>query len=231
MLYDINSGDVMKNKKTSFISKIFLLLFFVLICFFVSFLFFKNKHDNNAAYSLTEEEALIIGNELFERVGSIYLHRGGSVEKKVDHNGNIQLVFYRKNADGSIIVSDSNNYSGKNDDVPYVRLIVDDILEILSKKLFNEFCKEFNIFKYNDSYYKVDGDRGSVFGYIGTELKFLSASKNKLLFNAVSSYYLNSDDVIKEVPISDAEIESRTNIFELIYEDNSWKVNKFTMPY
>ena len=221
----------MEKNKSNLGLCILIVLLIVVICFLVCFILFRKKDnvivDDNV---MTSEEALSIGYDLYDKVSDIYIHHGGDVDKTVSSDGDVKYVYYIKNSDGSFSTSETNNFNGTRD-FPYVKLVINDFRFILSDDMFKDFCSEFSISEYQGSYYRVDGDRGSIFGYAGTELKVVSISNDKLVFDAVSSYYLNYNDAINSVPITEAQIEVKTNRFELIFENGIWKVNKFTMAY
>ena len=215
-------------KKNSIGYNFLVILLFAVVCFLIYYIFLiKREVISN---SIANEEALYIGNDLYNKITEVYIHHGGNVEKNVNSNGDVKLIYYKKNDDGSFSVSESNNFNGTRE-IPYVKLIINDFRFIISDDMFSDFCSEFSISEYDGNYYRADGDRGSIFGYAGTELKVVSISNEKLVFDAVSSYYMNYEDAVNSVPISEAQIQTKTNKFELIFENGIWKVNKFTMAY
>ena len=191
--------------------------------------------EDNKIYDselLSEEEALKIGNELYKKAGEIFIRRGGSIEMENVSDDIRGSVGYKKNDDNSFSRVDDNSFFYNNKDYyRYVKLVISDVTDILSSKLFIDFCNDFEIIKYNNEYFRIEGDRGSNMLYGGTELNVISISNDKIVYDAVSSYYLNADDVFNHVSISEAQIEKKNNKFELILENGSWKVNEFTMPY
>ena len=188
------------------------------------------EDDNKGDVLLSNEEALTIGNELYEKVGKIYINHGGLVET-YNSDGVNKPVYYNENSDGSFSRVDYSFFYDNKDSYPYLKLVISDVKNILSNDKFDDFCLEFSIVKYLDNYYRVDGDRGSNLLYGGTQLKVVSISKDKIVFDADAYYYINSEDALNSVPLFETESEIKSNIFELTYENETWKVNEFVMPY
>ena len=173
---------------------------------------YKNVENNSDI--LTDQEAIAIGNELYDKVSLVFIHRGIDVEEN---------VYYRKNTDGSFVVSTEFD----NDNPAYEKLIINNVKELLTEKLFNEFCVMYDIFEYNGDYYRVGASRGRDESYIDTKLEVVSITENIISFKAISSYYVN----LAERQNPDAQIEYKNNIFSLFKENNSWKVSEFTLAY
>lgn len=184
----------------------------------------KADNDNNTSVNdksnvLTEQEALAIGNDLYKKAGNMFVHRGLNVE--VDENS--QSVLYRRNDDDSFIASTDFD----NDHHEYEKLIISDVTDLLSEKMFSEFCSKYEIIKYQDSYYRIAASRGANESYNSTELKVLSISSDVIVFDAVSSYFVNPAERFSD----NAELRYESANFELKKENNFWKVNEFTLAY
>lgn len=187
----------------------------------------ENKVDEGKGVALlSEEEAIEIGKELYDKASEVYIHRG--YEEEPNNSG--QAIFYIKNSDGSFSLA-GTDYFYNNKEYPYEKLAVDKIKKVLSDDNFKYFCSKFSIEEYQGDYYKIAGDRGSNMMYTGTELKTVSISKNKIVFNAVSTYLLNFEDAFSDIPVSELKTESKSEEFEIVLENGFWRVNTFTLAY
>lgn len=187
----------------------------------------EGKADESKGVALlSEEEAMKIGEELYDKASAIYFHRG--YEEEPNDSG--QAIFYIKNSDGSFSAADTDYFYNTNE-YPYEKLAVDKIKKVLSNDNFKYFCSKFEIEEYQGDYYKIGGDRGSDLMYTGTELKIVSISENKIVFNAISTYLLKFEDAFGDVPVSELETEDKSEEFEIILENGSWKVNSFILAY
>lgn len=187
---------------------------------------FSSSEEGKSVALLSEEEAIEIGKELYDKASEVYIHRG--YEEEPNNSG--QAIFYIKNSDGSFSIA-GTDYFYNNKEYPYEKLAVDKIKKVLSDDNFKYFCSKFSIEEYQGEYYKIAGDRGSDMTYTGTELKIVSISENKIVFNAVSTYLLNFEDAFSDIPVSELETESKSEEFEIVLENGSWKVNAFTLAY
>ena len=210
---------------------IFLIAFFLLLNTFLVYYIITDKKipvDDKVVGDkiLNESEAFKIGKDLFDKAGNIYLNYGNKIEK----NSNNKTIYYQKVQD-AFIVSKNNSFNGIDGNLPYVKLIIDDVTNIFSKKEFKNFCNELLIIEYDNDYYCLDNSREAVLNYANTELELISISHNKLFFKAFSYYYLNASDAYQKADYHSVETEKRENNFEIILENGNWKVNEFVMPY
>lgn len=70
--------------------------------------------------------------------------------------------------------------------------------------------------------YTISGDRGSDIEYTGSQVKFVSKTEKKLVFEA-TSFFCNPDDF--------SVLPDQVNAFTLTLEADGWRVSAFTLPY
>ena len=172
---------------------------------------------------LSESEALMIGKELFDKMGRYYIYYG-----PVEYDADGDTVHYRKNDDGSFTVLDADSIDGNF--VQYAKLDADKLREIANDDFINKYVQNGKFSEYAGGYYIEIGGRASTISYIDTELKVISITSDKIVFDAISSYFAD-DSERNHVSVEDAKKDYKTNAFELVLENNQWKISSFTKVY
>lgn len=168
---------------------------------------------------IDEATAIKIGNEKYNLASDLLFYPGFTVE--TDNDSDVKYII-----DNNIFVVTSEWQQGI-----YFKVFsgIEKYLDVFSGDMMNQ------LFEYSNGAYYSDmtpsGGRGKRIDYISTELKVIEITDNSLLFDAVSSYYANTEDMINGVSVDDAEIVTESNLFELVLNNGEWKVNNFTIPY
>lgn len=178
-----------------------------------------NQIENNKL--LSEDDALKIGNELFEKMGGYNIGRG---PKEIDSNG--KVVGYTKADDNSFSVIDNSDGMAF-----YYKLDKKKLSLIATEDYIRDYFNIYDFILYNGDYYGISGDRGSDISYIDTKLEILSITENTVVFNAVSTYF--SDFSYQEglLTAEDAPKENKINTFRIVKEGNNWKISEFHAVY
>lgn len=180
----------------------------------------NDKTDNYNEKKMTDEEALIIGNELYEKASKLSFHPNFTV---LSNDG--EDVKYVKDENGNFVVSDEWGQG------IYFKVVegIDEYKNLFSENLL------LNMFSLNNGEYyssiTPSGGRGSNIYYADTVLSVLSVNENEIVFNADSYYYINYEDVLNNVSKDETDCDVKSNVFKLIKDNDVWKVDVFTLAY
>lgn len=163
--------------------------------------------QSQSANILSTEEALALGKEKYEVANNCYWSgveaNYGDVIYDIDESGN-----------------------------PYYMITnIDEIKSILINNAFSDFCNEKRIKEKNGKYYIVAAGRGSDISYLGNELKVDNITENKIEFTSIEKYCANEADWGMYSDASEVkDITTKEYKFVIVKEDNSWKIDEFTLP-
>lgn len=206
---------------------ILVLAFFLVMSYELNdgFLFTRKTDDTNIPSSegvidiMDNDTALEIGNEKYVLACDLLFHPIFTVE--TDNNSDVKYIL------------DNDNFVVTSEWQKGIYFKVSSGIEFYTNIFSNNMMNQ--LFKYSNGNYYSDttpsGGRGKRIDYISTDLNVVEISDNSILFDAVSSYYTNTDDIINDVSIEDAEIKTESNLFEIVLNNGEWKVNNFTIPY
>lgn len=170
---------------------------------------------------LSEDEALKIGNDLFEKMGEYSIERG---PKEFDSNE--KIVGYIKNDDGSFSTVDNSNGLAL-----YFKLDKDKLGLIATEDYIMDYCNINDFVLYNGEYYGISGDRGSNISYIDTKLEVIQNFNDSIVFNAISAYFTDFSYHEGLLSMEEAPKEYKTNTFRIVKEAGEWKISEFHEVY
>lgn len=180
---------------------------------------FSKNTEGKAAESkgvalLSEEEAMKIGEELYEKACKSYY--GIYETKDFSENNMTEYVYYSKLQDNSFQIDELGSYK---------KLLVDDMKKVFASEEFD------SLYYMKSAYYVVGSDSnyymeslgvGGNPTYIDSKLSIADIRDDVIMFN-VSSYY-NVEDY------NDLD-EMKESKFVIKKENGEWKVSDFTIPF
>lgn len=183
-----------------------------------------NNIDNNNAvtedFYEADDDILILGNEMYDKAGKFLFHPEFDVLS--DDNGDVKFI---KSETGEFVQT-SNWQKGI-----YFKVVsgIDEYKNLFTDNFLNTIFVSSNGEYFSDV--TPSGGRGTNIYYIDTVLSIVSHDDNRIVYEAKSYYYNNGDDMINRIPMSDSNCDVKTNTFEMIKENDVWKVSEFTLAY
>lgn len=191
----------MNGKKV--ILAVVLVVVLIIITVLVTFICFKSN-DNNAntrTSVLSNEEALAIAKEKYDKV-TVFYWMNGNLENTISIN--------------EITYELIDNYNELTDN--------------LTNNYFEHFKEVREIVNENGNHYITTLGRGGNIYYFGNDgFEVKNISSDKLEFVVKEKYIANNEDLEKD-PSEITEFEYKNNSFVLVKEDGKWKVDEFTIP-
>lgn len=210
--------NVLKNRLIAFmLCLVSCVLVFVAFILIDNNVFSLKKNNcgtaiNNNENLLSESDAISIGNKLHEDVGDLFVTHG------LRDCDTVYSYNYFK-------MEVASNY----DTYVYCKLKYDENRQVLSSNGFLELVKYADAISSQGEFYILAGDRGANISYQGFELKVVSIEENKITFKVDELYY--DLEYGEEAPSDKSLYEVKTNDFVIVKEDNTWKVDSYTVAY
>lgn len=176
--------------------------------------------DSNEAL-LSEQEALAIGNYLYEKAAKSYY--GIYETEGFSESSGPQYVYYTMNDDSSFSIDENGGYR---------KLLVDDMKAVFTYEMFEKLYyikNAYYIVGIDNNYYMESLGVGGNPTYVESKLSIDSIENDTIVFN-VNSYY-DYSDYVNELDSKDDVIKVETSKFTLEKEDGKWKVSEFTLPF
>lgn len=164
------------------------------------------NESSSQSSTLTESEALSLGNEKYQKV--------------------LDLI---PQEDTSIILNTNKN-DGNN---PWYKLTnISEIKTLLSDKAFEYFCSEYSIKEFNGTYGHYASNRGSTPEYLESEIKKVdNITENQITYTTLSKYAVNLSDKDGTDISKITNFTTQENKLVLTKENNEWKISEYTIPY
>ena len=159
----------------------------------------NSNTSKSSSGSLSNEEALNIGNELYKKAKAYYWTEG------INYGNNLVDGMY---------------YAVSN---------IDTVKSFFSENGFSQFMKNNGfIQEIEGKYYRVAADRGGDISYLGNELKVDSITENKITFTSVEKYIAKDEEWGLDESLV-TEITKKEHKFVIVKENGIWKVEEFTL--
>lgn len=232
-----------ENKKKGKVTAIVITLLIVIILVLVGYICYdkgmifksntekvKNKEETvieneQLENKMSEEKALSIGKKLYDNSQEYYINRGKLEMTTSNSNGVMEPVYYRKNADGTFIVAEQSEFNSENMEIPYYKLVIEELKETFTISYFEKFCSLNQIVEKDGSYYVIAGDRGGNISFREYELSVNKIEQQKISFN-VKTYFLSKNQTYETYTKETAAVKNTDFVIEL--ENGKWKVAQFT---
>lgn len=160
-----------------------------------------NTLSNNITTNLTQQEAISIGKECYQKALNSYWNIATNQENKIQFNGNEYLKI--------------NN--------------INDIKSIYSTNGFQKYTSSTEIIQKDGVYYKSNADRGSNIYYMNNSLTLTNKTSAKIEFISQEKYYINDEDR-ESNNTNTTQYITQDNKFTIVKENGVWKVEEFTLP-
>lgn len=113
---------------------------------------------------------------------------------------------------GTDIISDNDTL------MEYIEITnLEDFLNLYTAKGFKQFKDQTYVYEFKGKYYVPYGDRGMDIEYQGNELSIDKIETDKITFTSIEKYDNNTTPIVK-------------NKFIIAKENNTWKIEEFTLP-